>query len=78
MFYKSFISEFDMTITYPMYNAGGMKMLDAAEHLVKEVGHALVVQIHLDHLAEVCVHQLHHQVHVLKLLQGALGGERVQ
>lgn len=46
--------------TYPVNDSGGMEMLDAAEHLVKKIGHPLVIQIHLDHLAEVGVHQFHH------------------
>lgn len=37
-------------------------MFDATQHLVEEVGHSLVVELHLDHLAQVGVHQLHHQV----------------
>lgn len=61
-----------------MNNAGGVQVLDAAQHLVEEVGHALVIQIHLDHLAQIRVHKLHHQVHVLKLVQRPLRRERVQ
>lgn len=61
-----------------MNNAGGVQVLDAAQHLVEEVGHALVIQIHLDHLAEIRVHELHHQVYVLKLVQRPLRRERVQ
>ena len=38
-------------ITYPVNNAGGVQVLDAAQHLVEEIRHTLVVQIHLDHLA---------------------------
>lgn len=38
-------------VTHPVDNAGGVQVLDAAQHLVEEVRHALVVQIHLDHLA---------------------------
>ncbi len=45
-----------------MNDAGGVEVLDAAEHLVEQVGHPLVVQVHLDHLTQVGVHQLHHQV----------------
>ena len=37
-------------------------MFDATEHLVEQVGHALVVEIHLYHLAQVGIHQLHHQI----------------
>lgn len=61
-----------------MNNTGGVQVLDAAQHLVEEVGHALVIQIHLDHLAQIRVHELHHQVHVLKLVQRSLRRERVQ
>lgn len=53
-------------------------MLNAAEHLVQEIRHALVVQVHLDHLAQIRIHQLHHQVHVLKLIQRPLRRERVE
>lgn len=31
-------------------------MFDAAEHLVEEIAHPLVVQVHLDDLAEVGIH----------------------
>ena len=37
-------------------------MLDATQHLVEQVGHALVVQVHLDHLAQVRIHQLHDEI----------------
>lgn len=53
-------------------------MLYPAQHLVEEVGHALVVQVHLYHLAQVSVHQLHHQVDVLELLQRLLWREGIQ
>lgn len=61
-----------------MYDACEMEMLDAAEHLVEQVAHALVVQVHLDNLAQIGVHQLHHQVYILELLEAALRRERVQ
>ena len=61
-----------------MDDAGEVEMLDAAEHLVEEVGHALVVQIHVDHLAQVGVHQLHHDVEVEEVLQRLLRRERIQ
>ena len=35
-----------------MDDAGQVEVLDAAEHLVEQVGHPLVVQVHVDHLAE--------------------------
>lgn len=53
-------------------------MFDAAQHLVQQVAHPLVVQVHLDDLAQVGVHQFHHQVHVLELLQTLLGSEGIQ
>ncbi len=37
-----------------------------------------MIKIHVDDLAEVGVHQLHHDVQVKELLQGLLRGERVQ
>lgn len=61
-----------------MNNAGGVQVLDAAQHLVEEVRHTLVIQIHLDHLTQIRVHELHHQVHILKLVQRPLRRERVQ
>lgn len=89
-----------------MYDSGRVQMLDAAQHLVQQVRHPLVVQVHLDKrdmevicyldiseicktiakklfphlydLAQVGVHQLHHQVHVLELLERALRRECVQ
>lgn len=48
--------------SHPVYDAGGVQVLNSAQHLVEQVGQPLVVQLHLDHLAEVGVHQLHHQV----------------
>lgn len=53
-------------------------MLYPTQHLVEEVGHALVVQVHLYHLAQVGIHQLHHQVDVLELLQRLLWREGIQ
>ena len=53
----------------PVDDAGEVEVLDAAEHLVEQVGHALVVEVHVDHLAQVRVHQLHHDVEVQEVLQ---------
>lgn len=61
-----------------MNDAGGVQVLDAAQHLIEKVRHTLVIQIHLDHLAQIRVHELHHQVHILKLVQRPLRCERVQ
>lgn len=47
---------------YPVYDAGSMQVFDATEHLIKQVGESLVVQLHLDDLAQVRIHQLHHQI----------------
>ena len=33
-----------------MDDAGEVEVLDAAEHLVEEVRHPLMVQVHVDHL----------------------------
>lgn len=48
--------------SHPVYDAGRVQMFDATQHLVEQVGHPLVVQLHLNHLAQVGVHQLHHKV----------------
>lgn len=61
-----------------MNDAGGMEVLDATEELVEEVGHALVIEVHLDDLAQVGVHQLHHQVDVGKLLKRPLRCKGIQ
>ena len=53
--------------THPMDDACRVQVLDATEHLVEKVGHALVVEIHLDHLTQIGVHQLHHQITVWRL-----------
>ena len=62
----------------PVDDAGEVEVLDAAQHLVEEIGHALMVQVHVDHLAQVRVHELHHDVEVKEVLQRLLGRERVQ
>ena len=61
-----------------MDDAGEVEVLDAAQRLVEEVGHALMVQVHVYHLAQVRVHQLHHDVEVEKVLQRLLRRECVQ
>jgi len=53
-------------------------MLDATEHLVEKVGHPLMVQVHVDHLAKVGIHQFHHNVEIEELLEGLLRGEAVE
>ena len=37
-------------------------MFDTTQHLVEQVGHSLMVKLHLNHLAQVGIHQLHHEV----------------
>lgn len=49
-------------VSHPVNDAGRVQMFDAAQHLIEKVGHPLVVQLHLNHLAQVGVHQLHHKV----------------
>jgi len=43
-------------------------MLDSTEHLVQEIRHSLMVQVHLYDLTQIGVHEFHHKVNVLKLL----------
>lgn len=47
-----------------------MQVFYPAEHLVEEVGHSFVVQVHVDDLAEVRVHQFHHEVDVGEGVEG--------
>lgn len=47
---------------YPVDDAGRMQVSDATQDLVKQVGHPLVVQVHVDHLTQAGIHQLHHQI----------------
>lgn len=48
--------------SHPVNDAGRVQMFDAAQHLIEQVGHPLMVQLHLYHLAQVGIHQLHHKV----------------
>jgi len=59
---KSTLCDDRSRLEYPVYDAGGVEVFDATQHLVEEVGHSLVVEVHLDHLTQVRIHQLHHQV----------------
>ena len=36
--------------SYPMYDPCGMKVFDSTEHLIQEIGHSFMVQIHLNDL----------------------------
>ena len=58
-----------------MNDTGRVEMLDAAQHLVQQVGHPLVVQVHLDDLAQVGVHELHDQVDILEFFERTLRRE---
>ena len=60
-----------------MDNAGEVEVFDATEHLVEEVGHPLMVQVHVDHLTQVGVHQLHHDVQIKELFQRLLRSETI-
>lgn len=51
-----------LVFSHPVNDAGRVQMFDAAQHLIEQVGHPLVVQLHLNHLAQVGVHQLHHKI----------------
>ena len=40
----------------PVDDAGEVEVLDAAEHLVEQIWHSFMIQIHIDHLTEVGIH----------------------
>lgn len=61
-----------------MDDAGLVEVVDAAEHLVEKEAHPLVVELHVDDLTEVGVHELHAQVHVVELAEGLLRRVRVE
>ena len=48
--------------TNPVYDARCMQVFDTTQHLIKQVRQTLVVQLHLNHLTQVSIHQLHHQI----------------
>lgn len=48
--------------SHPVDDASGVQVSDATEDLVEQVGHPLMVQVHVDHLAQAGIHQLHHQI----------------
>lgn len=45
-----------------MNDASGMQVFDTTQHLIEQIGQPLMVQLHLNDLAQVGIHQLHHQV----------------
>lgn len=48
--------------TYPVNDAGRVEVFDTTQHLIEQIGQPLVVQLHLYDLAQVGIHQLHHQI----------------
>jgi hypothetical protein len=52
-------------------------MLDAAQHLIEQVGHSLVVEVHLYNLTQVRVHKLHNEIYILKVFKCALRCKRI-
>ena len=48
--------------SHPVDDPGPVEVLDAAEQLVEEVGHSVVVQLDADDTTQVGIHQLHHYV----------------
>ncbi len=67
-----------MRNVYPVDYAGQMEVFDTAEHLIEQVRHPLVIQIHLNHLTEVGIHQLHDQIDIRKFTDGFLWCEGVE
>jgi hypothetical protein len=59
-------------------DACGVEVLDPAEHLVQQVRHPLVVEVHVNDLPQIRIHQLHHQIHVLEILKRLLRRKRIQ
>lgn len=48
--------------TYPVYNTSRMQVFNATKHLVEEIGHTLMVKIHLYYLTKISIHQLHDKI----------------
>lgn len=44
-------------------------MPDATEDLVEQIGHPFMVQVHVDYLTQVGIHQLHHKVTTRKAMK---------
>lgn len=49
-------------VPHPVYDSCCVQVFDSTQHLVQQVRQPLVIQLHLNHLAEVGIHQLHHQI----------------
>lgn len=47
---------------HPVYDPGTVEVFDATQHLIEQVRQPLMVQLHLNHLTQVGIHQLHYQV----------------
>jgi hypothetical protein len=45
-----------------MNDSSTMQMLNSTQHLIKQIGNALMVEFHLNNLAQVRVHKLHDQI----------------
>lgn len=58
--YVTKIRKYQCLKNYPVNNASRVQVSDATENLVEQVGHPLMVQVHVDHLTEAGIHQLHH------------------
>lgn len=41
---------------HPVDDTSGVQVSDATEDLVEQVGHPLMVQVHVDHLAQTGIH----------------------
>ncbi len=61
-----------------MNDAGSVKMANAAQHLIEQIAHSLMVEIHLNHLTQIRIHQFHDDVQIGEIFQRFLRCERVQ
>ncbi len=50
-----------------MNNAGCMQITNTAQHLIEQIGHAFVIEVHLNNLTQIRVHQFHHYVQIGKV-----------
>ena len=61
-----------------MDDASGMKMFDSTQHLIEKIGDSFMIQIHLNHLTEIGIHQFHHNVNIVEFFQRLRRRESVQ
>lgn len=47
---------------YPVDYASRVQVSDATEDLIEQIRYPLMVQVHVDHLAQAGIHQLHYQI----------------